>query len=93
MDVDGAMVERARLGGSELDSLIAAIWPEAFRVAFGILRDRGLAEDAAQEACATIARDLLALKRVDAFRWRRSRSRGYPSSAATCLISIAPLPR
>ncbi len=68
MDVDGAMVERARLGGSELDSLIAAIWPDAFRVAFGILRDRGLAEDAAQEACATIARDLPALKRVDAFR-------------------------
>jgi RNA polymerase sigma-70 factor, ECF subfamily len=68
MDVDAAAVERARMGGAELDALIGAVWPAAFRVAFGILRDRGLAEDAAQEGCAAIARALPGLKRLDAFR-------------------------
>ena len=62
------MVERARAGGAELDSLIAALWPEAFRVAFGILHDRGLAEDAAQDGCATIARRLSSLANAGAFR-------------------------
>lgn len=47
---------------------MALVWPAAYRVAFGVLRDRGLAEDAAQEACAAIARSLPDLKQSDSFR-------------------------
>jgi RNA polymerase sigma-70 factor (ECF subfamily) len=68
LSVEPELVESARLGGESLDWLIAAVWTEAYRVAFGILRDRGLAEDAAQEACAAIARGLPALKNAGAFR-------------------------
>jgi RNA polymerase sigma-70 factor, ECF subfamily len=50
-----------------LEPLIAAVWPQAYRVAFSILRDCGLAEDAAQEACVTIARSLTSLRSLDAF--------------------------
>jgi RNA polymerase sigma-70 factor (ECF subfamily) len=60
--LEAAFVERARAGGSGLESLIAAVWPEAYRIAFAILRDAGLAEDAAQEACATVARSLQTLR-------------------------------
>lgn len=60
-------VEAARLGGEALEALIGRLWPDAYRVAFAIVRDRGLAEDAAQEACATIARRLSSLKDSGAF--------------------------
>ncbi|HEX3670657.1 MAG TPA: sigma-70 family RNA polymerase sigma factor [Candidatus Cybelea sp.] len=60
-------VERARIGGAALDALIEQIWPDAFRLSFAILHDRGLAEDAAQEACATIARRLDSLRANSAF--------------------------
>ncbi|MBV8372421.1 MAG: sigma-70 family RNA polymerase sigma factor [Candidatus Eremiobacteraeota bacterium] len=68
MNVDAGAIEKARAGGERLDELIAAIWPDAYRLAFGVLHDRGLAEDAAQEACAAIARGLPALKSATAFR-------------------------
>jgi len=67
MDVERAVVERARSGGDALEPLIAAVWPEAYRLALTVLRDRGLAEDCAQEACAAIARSLPSLKSSDAF--------------------------
>ena len=47
--------------------IIETVWPEAYRVALSILRDHGLAEDAAQDACATIARSLGALKNDNMF--------------------------
>jgi RNA polymerase sigma-70 factor (ECF subfamily) len=43
------------------------VWPEAYRLAFSILRDVGLAEDAAQEACAAMARSLPTLKTASVF--------------------------
>jgi RNA polymerase sigma-70 factor, ECF subfamily len=61
------LLERARFGGEALELLIRAIWSEAYRLAFGILRDRGLAEDAAQDACGAIAASLPSLKSLDAF--------------------------
>ena len=67
-NLDPELVARARLDGESLDRLIEAIWPTAYRVAFGILRDAGLAEDAAQEACAAIVRGLPGLKHAGAFR-------------------------
>lgn len=65
--MDGRLVEAARTGGAALEALIAAIWPDAYRIARTILRDPGHAEDAAQEACARVARMLPSLKNVDAF--------------------------
>jgi RNA polymerase sigma-70 factor, ECF subfamily len=52
----------------ELDRLLTRIWPDAYRIAFGILHDRGLAEDAAQEACALVARKYATLKNAAVFR-------------------------
>lgn len=66
--VERETLELARnQGGSALEPLIALVWPEAYRLALSILRDRSLAEDAAQEACAAIAASLHSLKNLDAF--------------------------
>jgi RNA polymerase sigma-70 factor, ECF subfamily len=68
--VDPDLVHDARRSDAALDALLTEIWPEAYRVAFGVLRDRGLAEDAAQEACASIARGLPTLRASEAFyKW------------------------
>jgi RNA polymerase sigma-70 factor (ECF subfamily) len=67
MTIEPEAVEAARAGGDALEALIVRLWPEAYRVAFGIVRDRALAEDAAQEACATIALRLRSLKSATAF--------------------------
>lgn len=65
--VDAALLPRARSEPAALDELIGQVWPEMYRVARGILRDRHAAEDAAQDACAAIARGLHALKDDRAF--------------------------
>jgi RNA polymerase sigma-70 factor (ECF subfamily) len=57
-----AAIENARAGGAGLERLIETVWPEAYRIALGVLCDPGLAEDAAQEACAAMARSLPTLK-------------------------------
>jgi RNA polymerase sigma-70 factor, ECF subfamily len=67
LDVEARLIDGARSGGADLERLIRAVWPEAYRIAFSMLRDRGLAEDAAQEACAAIARCLPSLKKTDGF--------------------------
>jgi RNA polymerase sigma-70 factor, ECF subfamily len=70
--IERGIIERARGGGDALEALVAALWPEAFRLAFAVLRDHGLAEDAAQEACAAVARSLPSLKSSAAFgAWSR----------------------
>lgn len=53
---------------AELDRLLTELWPQAYRIAFGILRDRQSAEDAAQDACALAARKLATLKNPAFFR-------------------------
>jgi RNA polymerase sigma-70 factor (ECF subfamily) len=65
--LEPALVLDARHSDAALDALLVEIWPEAYRVAFGVLHDRGLAEDAAQEACASIARGLPSLRSCAAF--------------------------
>ncbi len=67
LTLEAGAVDDARPGGEALERLIAAVWPEAFRVAVTILRDRGLAEDAAQDACAAIARALPRLRSSSSF--------------------------
>ena len=66
--IDTSLVEAARTEQSALERLIGAVWPDAYRLAYGILRDRGLAEDVAQDACAAMATTLASLKRPEAFR-------------------------
>ncbi len=67
LDIKDGLVERARSGGEGLERLIAAVWPEAYRISLSMLRDTGLAEDSAQDACAAIARSLASLKNASAF--------------------------
>jgi RNA polymerase sigma factor (sigma-70 family) len=66
-EVDQGLVRDAQRGEAALEALLVALWPEAYRVAFGVLHDRGLAEDAAQESCASIALGLPALRATEAF--------------------------
>lgn len=65
--LESGLIDRARSGGADLERLITLVWPEAYRIAFSLLRDIGLAEDAAQDACAAMARSLPALKNTDVF--------------------------
>ncbi|HEY8298519.1 MAG TPA: sigma-70 family RNA polymerase sigma factor [Candidatus Baltobacteraceae bacterium] len=67
LTLDSDLIENARSGGAGLERLIIAVWPEAYRIALSILRDVGLAEDSAQEACASIARSLSTLQNTSAF--------------------------
>lgn len=57
------------VNGSERDAqnLIAAIWPPCFRLALMITGDRGLAEDAAQEACVIVYRKIRGMRSAAAF--------------------------
>ncbi len=68
MDLEPEIVESACAGGAGLDRLIERVWPDAYRLAFGILHDRGLAEDAAQDACVSMARSLSRLQSAAVFR-------------------------
>lgn len=68
LTLEVGLIESAQTGGAGLERLIAAVWPEAYRIAFSVLRDGGLAEDAAQEACAALARSLPRLKSTGVFR-------------------------
>ncbi len=68
-DVPGDIIEAARLGKpGAADRLLAQAWPHAFRIARSILRDEGLAEDAAQEACAIVYCTVTRLRSAFAFR-------------------------
>jgi RNA polymerase sigma factor (sigma-70 family) len=59
----------AALGGQEeaYDALVRALWPNAYRIAWSILRERCAAQDAAQAACAAICAKLQSLSDVRAF--------------------------
>lgn len=65
--MDPETIERARGGGDALEALIAEAWPSAYRVALVVLRDRDLAQDAAQEACVALTRSLDSLRTPASF--------------------------
>jgi len=67
LQVDPALLARARSEPEALEHVIATMWPEAFRIAVHVLHDAAMAEDAAQEACAAIARSIPKLRHVSAF--------------------------
>lgn len=63
------LIDAARHGVvGAADALVAAAWPHAFRIAYCIVRDAGLAEDAAQEACAILYCKIGKLRSSEAFR-------------------------
>lgn len=63
------VIEAARAGRpGAADRLVAQAWPHAFRIAYSLLRDRDLAQDTAQEACAAIFTGISRLRSVQAFR-------------------------
>ncbi|MFY9665702.1 MAG: RNA polymerase sigma factor [Candidatus Cybelea sp.] len=63
------LVAAARTGGTvEIERLLEAIWPDAYRLAYAVLRDRQCAEDAAQEASVIVYRTIASLRNLEAFR-------------------------
>ena len=62
------LIKAAIKGGvPEADDLIRVVWPRAYRIAFSIVRNHTLAEDAAQEACSVLFRSIGQLRSVEAF--------------------------
>lgn len=67
--VSAELIEAAQKGApSEVERLLEAIWPDAYRLAYSVLRDAQRAEDAAQEACIIIYRTIASLRSPLAFR-------------------------
>ncbi len=63
------LIEAARNGApAQIERLIEAVWPEAYRLAYAILGERTSAEDAAQEACVVAYRTIASLRSALAFR-------------------------
>ena len=68
IEIQPELIAKAREGGTALNRLIEAIWPDVYRVALGVLRNRGLAEECAQETCIGVVRALNTLGDSGAFR-------------------------
>lgn len=63
------LIEHARTGSADdIERLIAAIWPDAYRLARAVLGTASGAEDVAQEACVLVYRNITSLRSVGAFR-------------------------
>ena len=63
-----ALVTAAVAGDDEATTeLVRSVWPDAYRIAWSLLRERTAAEDAAQEACARLLTALGTLRSPDAF--------------------------
>ncbi len=68
MIVDPDVVLRAQAGDcGAMESLLSGVWADAYRLAWSVVRDEHLAEDAAQEACASVVRAIESLRRPEAF--------------------------
>lgn len=68
-DIALSAIDAAREGRpGAADRLVADAWPHAYRIAHSLLRDRDLAQDAAQEACAAIFTGIARLRTAEAFR-------------------------
>ena len=63
------LVDAARTGGrDEIELLLRMVWPDAYRLARGVLGEDQPAEDAAQEACIVVYRTIASLRSSAAFR-------------------------
>lgn len=79
-----AIVGRARRGDPDaVQALIEQYWPEAYRIAYSVVRDHHQAEDAAQDGCARILAGLGSLRNPRAFvPWAR---RTVIRAACSCI--------
>lgn len=69
MDVPEALVRAAQHGDNgAVDRLLESIWPDLFRIAYGITRNRVIAQEAAQESCVSVLRSLASLTEPTSFR-------------------------
>jgi RNA polymerase sigma factor (sigma-70 family) len=67
--VPSALVEAAKCGGAfEIERLLQAVWPVAYRPAYSVLGDRESAQDVAQESCVILYRTIASLRDPAAFR-------------------------
>lgn len=67
--VNENLIDEARGGSVDaLERLLESVWPDAYRIAYSIVRNRTAAEDAAQESCATVYRSIATLRSAGAFR-------------------------
>ena len=63
------LIDAARSGGAaEIERLLEAAWPDAYRLARAILAHDQGADDVAQEACVNTYRSIGTLRSSDAFR-------------------------
>jgi RNA polymerase sigma-70 factor, ECF subfamily len=101
------LVEAARTGGrDEIELLLRTVWPDAYRLARGVLGEDQPAEDAAQEACIVLYRTIASLRSSAAFRtWfyrivvreaaelkrRRSRTEPAPETSESAADQTAPI--
>ncbi len=68
MECSQALIARAAAGDTAATAeLIASVWPDAYRLARSILKDRSAAEDAAQEGCARAWSAIGQLRRPERF--------------------------
>lgn len=68
MKLDDTFVARACGGDdSAAAELIQTVWPDAYRIAWSVLKNRAAAEDAAQEACARAWCGLRGLRHSERF--------------------------
>jgi RNA polymerase sigma-70 factor, ECF subfamily len=68
MECSQALIARAAAGDAVATAeLMASVWPDAYRLAWSILKDRSAAEDAAQEGCARAWCAMTQLRRPERF--------------------------
>jgi RNA polymerase sigma-70 factor (ECF subfamily) len=105
--VASELVDAARTGGrDEIEMLLRTVWPDAYRLARGILGEDQRAEDAAQEASIIVYRTIASLRTSAAFRtWfyrivvreaaeikrRRQRAEPAPDASASAHDQTAPI--
>lgn len=63
------LIDAARSGrAADVERLLEAVWPDAYRLARAIVGEAHTAEDTAQEACLQMFRSIATLRNSDAFR-------------------------
>ncbi len=68
LQVSAELVQAARTGSAaDIERLLEAVWPDAYRLARAIMSDTQAAEDAAQEACVVMFRGISGLRDTGAF--------------------------
>ena len=68
LEIPLSQVRAAKAGDATATAeLLRLVWPNAYRIAWSILQERGAAEDAAQDACARVLTALSGLRRSERF--------------------------